>query len=361
MVMDSGVESLAIVGTAKNVGKTVTMNYLASRLSQEGMTIGLISSGRDGEMVDSLTGEPKPSVTPPEGAWVATAEGALEASGECLEIVDVSERPGLLGRLVLGRVVVSSPIELVGPQSAGELAAVVRKILALGADIVLVDGALDRLAAASPRVTHGAILATGASSQDNLTSIGQDIRRIAWLWSRPLPDCSDVRILAEQAISTGFVSFLDRKCFPSKGSHSDRASAYTLRQTPYRTCLGREDVILSQTNGATAVVVPGAITDTFLHGASVWAERNGFAVIVRDPTRVFMAHVPSADILVLEQINLLAATVNPVSYGSGSYDPSQIIKVVSEGIQRGSDKWVPVFDVVTGESNREEVAGVALG
>ena len=209
------------------------------------------------------------------------------------------------------------------------MAAVVRKILALGADIVLVDGALDRLAAASPRVTHGAILATGASSQDNLTSIGQDIRRIAWLWSRPLPDCSDVRILAEQAISTGFVSFLDRKCFPSKGSHSDRASAYTLRQTPYRTCLGRQDVILSQTNGATAVVVPGAITDTFLHGASVWQNKR-LCGHCRDPTWVFMAHVPSADILVLEQINLLAATVNPVSY--------EVVPTILRRLSRSSAK-----------------------
>ncbi len=251
IVIDSGVKSLAVVGTAKNVGKTVTMNYLASRLSQRAMTVGLISSGRDGETVDSFTGEPKPSVIPPEGSWVATAEGVLGVSGTCLEIADVSERSGLLGRLVLGRVIESSPVELVGPQSAQELAGVVRRLLSLGADIVLVDGALDRLAAASPRVTDGAILVTGASSQDNLKSIGRQMARLAWLWSRPTPSCRDVRDLAQKAMSTGLVSFLDPE------PRSARATRFRLRHTSCKTCLGKEDDILSETRDAAYVVVPG--------------------------------------------------------------------------------------------------------
>ena len=45
VVSDSGVSSVAIVGTAKNVGKTVTMNYLVSELSAKGLTAGLVSSG----------------------------------------------------------------------------------------------------------------------------------------------------------------------------------------------------------------------------------------------------------------------------------------------------------------------------
>ena len=60
MVIESGARSLAVVGTAKNVGKTVAMNYLVSELSAKGLAVGLVSSGRDGETVDSFTGEPKP-------------------------------------------------------------------------------------------------------------------------------------------------------------------------------------------------------------------------------------------------------------------------------------------------------------
>ena len=101
LVIESGVRSLAVVGTAKNVGKTVTMNYLASELHARGICVGLVSSGRDGETTDSFTGEPKPSITPPEGSWVATAEGVIGSSGGFMEIADVSENAGLLGRLVL--------------------------------------------------------------------------------------------------------------------------------------------------------------------------------------------------------------------------------------------------------------------
>ncbi|MEX0974185.1 MAG: hypothetical protein WD024_02385, partial [Bacillota bacterium] len=168
LVARSGVRSVAVVGTAKNVGKTVTMNYLAHELSAKGLSVGLVSSGRDGENTDSFTGEPKPSVVPPEGSWVATAEGVLGEAGGLMEIADVSERPGLLGRLVLGRVREPSPLELVGPGNARELAGVVRALQSMGANIVLVDGALDRVAAASPRVTEATILATGAASDANL-------------------------------------------------------------------------------------------------------------------------------------------------------------------------------------------------
>ncbi len=70
---------------------------------------------------------------------------------------------------------------------------------------------------------------------------------------------------------------------------------------------------------------------------------------------------PGVEILVLEQINLLAVTVNPVSHRGISYDPLDMVTAVSRETRRGYGKWVPVFDVVTGESNEEEVAGVALG
>jgi len=349
VVTASGVRSVALVGTAKNVGKTVTMNYLAHELSARGKSVGLVSSGRDGETTDSFTGEPKPSVVPPEGSWVATAEGVLGESGGLLQIADVSERLGLLGRLVLGRVVESSPLELVGPQSARELSAVVAKLRSLGADIVLVDGALDRVAAASPTVTDACILSTGASSDQNLKVIAHKIASVVWMWSRPTPRDPRVRALAREVLSRGFVAFLDQ------------GVSYTVRPTSYTTCLGFEEEILSRAGDAAFVAVPGAVSAKFLMEAGSWPERDDFSVIASSAVSVFTTEDLGVPIYVDEEIRLLAITVNPVAYRGISYDPGQMVSAVAREVAQVARRSLPVFDVVSGETSGKGVAGVAMG
>ena len=222
-----------------------------------------------------------------------------------MEIADVSENAGLLGRLVLGRVREPSPVELVGPQNAVELASVVKRLRSLGAQVVLVDGALDRAAAASPRVTDAAILATGASAGTNLAEIAETAGRVAWLWSRRPPAGLQVRELAKRAIREGTVTVLD-------GNQIDR---YIIRKTSYRSVLGSEEDILSQA-GSAAYVIVQAVTQTFLSYAAEWPERDDFTVIARDPVSVFMDSYPDVGLLVAEPVNLLAVTTNPVSHGN---------------------------------------------
>ncbi len=349
LVAGSGATSIAVVGTAKNVGKTVTMNYLAHELSARGLCVGLVSSGRDGETTDSFTGEPKPSVVPPEGSWVATAEGVLGESGGLLQIADVAERPGLLGRLVLGKVVESSPLELVGPQSVRELADVVRRLKSLGADVVLVDGALDRVAAANPKVTGAVILATGAASDTNLRLIAGKLGFLVWLWSRTVPKDPTVRALAHEVLDKGFVSFIDR------------AGAYRVRSTQYRTCLGFEEEILSRAGDAAFAVVPGAVSKKFLMEADSWPERDDFGVIASSAVNVFTTEDTGVPIFVQDEMRLLAVTVNPTAYRGISYEPAQMVAAVAKEVVRESGRRLPVFDVVSGESSEKGVAGMAMG
>lgn len=348
--------AIAVVGTAKNVGKTVTMNYLSHELSDRGFTIGLISSGRDGETTDSFTGEPKPSVVPPEGSWVATAEGVLGEAGSLLEIADVSERPGLLGRLVLGRVREAAPLELVGPGNARELASVVRALRGLGADIVLVDGALDRVAAASPKVADAVILATGAAAGASLDDIVDKIEAVTWLWSRPSPEDHEVLRLARAVIDTGRVAFID----PASGAPSGSAGP-RLRMTQFRTSLGVEEEILSRAGSAQYVVVPGAVTEKFLMDAGSWPERDDFTVIASSAVNVFATGDPGVPVLTVDEMRLLAVTVNPVSYRGVSYDPAEMVDAVAAGAFKGSGRRIPVFDVVSGQSSGEGVADMAVG
>lgn len=261
VVLESGARSIAIVGTAKNVGKTVTLNYLVGELSSRGYTLGLLSSGRDGERVDVLTGEPKPQVYLPRGSWVATAEAFLEGASISLEVVDVWERPGVFGRLVLGRVVEPGLAELMGPRSARQLSSAVKKFLAYGADIVLVDGALDRKAAASPLVTEACILATGASSADDLNSMVETLESLVWAWSLPELEDALVAKLGARAVEKERVALLKL----GGSGRGDAPGRPVLVFTEYPTALNYEEDIAQEIDESTlALVVPGSVDRVLL-------------------------------------------------------------------------------------------------
>ena len=73
---------LALVGLAKNTGKTVTMNALLGELAAGGEPVGVTSVGRDGEQHDVIDFRiDKPLVKLSAGDLVATTDGLLSASG----------------------------------------------------------------------------------------------------------------------------------------------------------------------------------------------------------------------------------------------------------------------------------------
>jgi hypothetical protein len=265
------------------------------------------------------------------------------------------EKPGLLGRLVLGKVRESSPIELVGPQSAKELAMIVSRLLWYGADVVLVDGALDRIAAASPSVTDGLVLATGASAHDNLRTVAQEAGNLAWVWQRPAPSDPGVRELANEAMRQGRVSFLDRRI------PSGFRPRYTIRPTPYKSVLGHEEQVMALAGDAAFVVVPGAVTSKFLSLSASWPERGELQVIAKDAASVFGGGDANVTVYALNPANLVAITVNPVSYKGISYDSKQMVLSVHNAVRKSLGRTIPVFDVVSGLSNEKGVSGVALG
>ena len=55
-------KTLSIVGMAKNAGKTTALNYLIEEADDEGIRLGITSTGRDGETQDLVTGTEKPKV-----------------------------------------------------------------------------------------------------------------------------------------------------------------------------------------------------------------------------------------------------------------------------------------------------------
>jgi len=161
-IADGGVRRVAIAGIAKHAGKTTAMNELIKRASGAGRRIGIVSIGVDGERSDAIMGVPKPEVHVPAGALVASAGDVLTAGSAALRILEKTGISSTLGDVYLAEVTQSGTVLLAGVRFAAQVAEVLERLEANGADLCLVDGAFDRMMAASPRLTDGVVLATGA-------------------------------------------------------------------------------------------------------------------------------------------------------------------------------------------------------
>ena len=63
-------KTLSIVGMAKNAGKTTALNYLIEEGDDEGIRLGITSTGRDGETVDLVAGSVKPAMCRWPDPWL---------------------------------------------------------------------------------------------------------------------------------------------------------------------------------------------------------------------------------------------------------------------------------------------------
>ena len=85
IAISSGARSIAVIGLAKNSGKTVTLNAIIKGAQASGISVGVASAGRDGEKLDALTGLPKPKIALQKGTLVATAERLAMSATASLE------------------------------------------------------------------------------------------------------------------------------------------------------------------------------------------------------------------------------------------------------------------------------------
>ena len=180
-----GAPSIAVVGTSKNAGKTVVIAALAEALAGLGLPFALCSIGRDGEAADALDAAPKPRFFLRPGALLATA-AALVPRSPALEILEVTAETSALGSIVLARVRAPGSVEIAGPPSAAALRRIVR---ALGADgrLVLVDGAVDRIAALRGG-DDAIVVATGAAGAGTESRALDDVAAIVARLRLPVVD-----------------------------------------------------------------------------------------------------------------------------------------------------------------------------
>src|SRR5580692_10998719 len=163
---------LALVGLAKNTGKTETLAALLRELQTRGRRVGVTSVGRDGEERDVIDIRiEKPRVELWAGSLVATTDALLRAGAIPHEIVSETGVRTPLGRVLIARLLTRGTIEVAGPSAAADVREVADTMLAHGAEQVLIDGAIDRRAASSPAVSDGLVMSTGAALHEEIEQV----------------------------------------------------------------------------------------------------------------------------------------------------------------------------------------------
>jgi hypothetical protein len=334
----AGTRALALVGLAKNTGKTETLAAILREHAASGLCVGVTSIGRDGEERDVIDARiEKPRVQLQEGSLVATTGALLRASGVANERLAKTGVRTPLGEVVLARLTEPGTVEVAGPSAAADLRAVSEQMVALGAEQVLIDGAIDRRAASSPAVADGLVMATGAI-------LGEDIDAVVATTSDAvdlvrLPQTSD----ADELRGVGSAD--------AGGEDGDGERVLLDRRLVLNAEPGEIAALLRKHLRALTFVVEGALSERFLEGLlAARSERAGreLRIVAGDPTKVFLSRRgprwyarQGVSIEVQRRIDLKAITVNPLAPQSHRFDSQLLRELV-----RAAVPDVPVLDVL---------------
>lgn len=328
---------MAFVGLAKNTGKTVSLVTLISELSTLGRRLAITSIGRDGEEFDAIQPRiSKPPIRCPAGTLVATAAPLLRRAGAEHEVLGRTGIRTPLGEVQIARLGEPAKVEVAGPSSSAEIRSVVDEMLALGADQAIIDGSIDRRAAAAPDVADAVIMATGAVLDEEIESVVSHTGRAVEMISLPAVDDQRLRDLAEGA--TG---------------QSVLAAGETVQPLPARFALTAEagrlpDDLRPTEHSETTLVLGGVVPERLLEALAPGRRRSRLRVIASSPTNVFIhSHSPAwyrrrgLDLEVLRQVELTALTVNPEAPLSHRFDSTRLRQTIEAVLPRR----LPVIDV----------------
>lgn len=324
--------TLSIVGMAKNAGKTTALNYLIEEADDEGVCLGITSTGRDGETEDLVTGTDKPRVYLYEDTIVSIPVQLYDMAEAGVEILSKSNYRTSMGELLLCRVCECGYVQIAGPVATADTKKMCDEMFDLGAELILIDGAIDRKSIASPETSDAIILATGAVLSRNLNNVVKETAHIVGLYSLPVLEEGEARTLIE-------VNMEDEKIMLIKNGKVEKLDL--------NTGLGAARYIDEAIDDDTQYVyIPGAFTKSVIEDVHP-SKLKRVKFILKDPTKIFFDSVAwrrllkkGLDIHVLANIDVAAVTVNPYSPEGYSFDS----KVLKDTMQEALPD-IPVIDV----------------
>ena len=324
--------SVSIIGMCKNAGKTTVLNRLIEEAAQNGRLLALTSIGRDGEDKDLVTGTRKPGIAIPEGTLVATASDLILSHCDVTrEILDTTGISTPMGQVVILRARSDGNIQLAGPSITAQLARLREDLFRFGADLVLIDGALSRKTLCSRKVTEATILCTGASYHKNIHTVVEDTAYHCQLLT--LPETED------KAVRAWVQSMADFRGVAIFGGGEPRILPAGVELSEALRRSGGE---------ARAVFFGGALSDFVLKPLLMSvAPLKGLTFLVRDSSKLLLKQDSFEKLLrrgvelrVLDNVNLVAVTVNPFSAYGFHFSKDELMKRMAERVN------LPVINVM---------------
>lgn len=326
-------ETISIIGLAKNAGKTVTLNYLIEEANNYNIKIGITSAGRDGESTDLVTLTKKPSIFVTKGMYVATAKKTLLLSNAKTEILETTGIPTAMGEVIIVKVRQGGNIQIAGPVSAADMKYVAARLKHYGAQVVLIDGAIDRKAVSSPVITDACIIATGAVLSRDIKKVLEKTAHAVECYSLDETDRNIKKMLRKY----------------NKTCVIQRDGSVIIPDIKTSITGGKKISVVIDDN-TTHVFVKGALTDALLK--DLWENKfiRGIKLIIEDGTKIFTdinvwneMRRKGLKVETVNTINVLAVTLNPVS-PAGYFFDSEILKDSMINVLPG----IKVIDVVSG-------------
>ncbi len=328
-------KTLSIVGMAKNAGKTTALNYLIEEAMDEGVVLGITSTGRDGESTDVVTGTDKPKVFLDAGTIVSVPVKLYEMADAGLEILQMTKYSTALGQIMICRVAESGYVQIAGPVNTKDHKMMCEEMLSFGAELILIDGAIDRKSIAAPDTSDGIILSTGAVLSRSLKKVVEETAHIIGLYQLPKLEEGQLRLKLEEKREEGGILL-------GKGIQVFTLSLKTgLAAGKYL-----DEAIDQET---TVVYLPGALTKSVI--AEIQPQKlKHITFVLKDPTKIFIDAVQwqqlrkqGFTVKVLENIEVAALTVNPYAPAGYSFEHEALFQAMGKAVP-----GIPVLDVKMG-------------
>jgi hypothetical protein len=198
IVRAQGARTIFVVGIGRDVGKSTALRAIYEAAHAAGVCVGLAAIGRDGDVTLREVGS-KPRLRLRSQTLFVTGRGSLPRT-PAAEIVKLSRLQSPAGALLYARVRSDAFYEIVGPPTASGVREVVDDLAAL-TELVIVDGAVDRVAAAAG--TGAAIVAAcGAAAARTMQEGVDEIAALVARLSVPVLDVLAPAIHVTGALTT---------------------------------------------------------------------------------------------------------------------------------------------------------------
>lgn len=345
---------LGIIGTAKNTGKTTTTSALLEVANNRNLSVGLTSIGYDGEDIDNITGLPKPRVFAKKSTLIATSNRCLKAGTAKIEKLEETNFSTPLGNIVIGKIIEEGLVIIAGPNKGDELSIILDKLKKLGNELILVDGAINRIVPLMK--TDALILTTGAARSVSNDFLIKEVQCICNLFDLPKIDKKDFINLED--IEQKFITLIQ------KDNSKKFLRVNSLINLPET--LELADEINKDTY---SIFIPGILSEFALKRLLNKSKELliGKNIIILNPSHLLIGSNPISlvdtlsemkyskiNLKVLNNLPILAITVNPFyplyRYGKNKYESAWINRdELYKKIK--SIVTLPVIDIIKEGSN----------